>query len=114
MRKNKTISIRVDEILYNYYVTLANNQKRTLSDVIRMRLEEYQKGENYNDWKRISEKDDGISLERFKTFTNSKRRIQQQRLLGLCKRKAGFYDWISTAKEAGNAIVETTGKRNWK
>lgn len=40
MRKNKTISFRVDENTYNTYSALAARSKRKLGDYIRLLLEE--------------------------------------------------------------------------
>ena len=44
-KRNKVISIRVDENIYNYYLDLAVSAKRKLADYIRLLLEEnYQRG----------------------------------------------------------------------
>ena len=40
MRKNKTISFRVDEATYNTYSELAARSKRKLGDYLRVLLEE--------------------------------------------------------------------------
>lgn len=49
LKRNKVISIRVDENTYSYYLNLAESRKRKLSDYIRLLLEEnYQKGGKYN------------------------------------------------------------------
>lgn len=39
-KRNKVISIRVDENTYSYYSELAESRKRKLSDYIRLLLEE--------------------------------------------------------------------------